>query len=56
LGKGVTTVQGGLKVDTGGKQDGLPKEIADQIPDGHQATLSDGSVWKKVNGKAEKVK
>lgn len=34
----------------------LPKEIADQIPEGHQATLSDGSIWKKVGGKTEKVK
>lgn len=34
----------------------LPKEISDAITEGHQATLSDGSVWKKVNGKVEKIK
>lgn len=36
-------------------QQSLPKEIIDAIPEGHVATLSDGSKWKKVGGKVEKV-
>lgn len=45
---------GTMKTAPGGAT--LPKAIADQIQEGHQATLSDGSVWQKTGGVVKKIK
>lgn len=39
----------------GGGAKTLPKEIADKIPEGHKAKLSDGTTWQKQNGVVTQV-